>query len=53
MVCIRSLFGLVVSVEIFSTGWRNKGTYVQPVAVETSFLTKGSHDVRSKIIFFY
>ena len=31
---------------------RNKGTYVQQMAVEISFLTKDNHDVRSKLIFF-
>ena len=44
MVCIRSLFRLWF--------WRNKGTYVHQVALEMSFLTKDSHDVRSKLTMF-
>ena len=47
VVCVRSLFSSG-SVEIFSTGWRNKGTYVQQGAVEISFLTKDSQDVWSQ-----
>ena len=35
-------------IYIFSTGWRNKRTYVQQVAVEISFLTKDSDDAWSK-----
>ena len=36
----------------FSTARRNRGTYVQQVAVDISFLTKDSQNVWSKLIFF-
>ena len=39
-------------IYIFSTGWRSKGTYVQQVAVEISFLTKDGRDVWSKLSIF-
>ena len=51
MVRIRIFFSSG-SVEIFSTGWRNKGTYVQQLGVEISFLSKDSHDVWSELFFF-
>ena len=31
--------------------WRNKGTYVQQVAIGISFLTKDSRDIWSKLIY--